>query len=69
MSNMAPAGWHPDPLARHQFRYWDGTGWTKDVNDRVIAFAPTRNARIWTARVLIGSTPMTAQYGGYLKPF
>jgi hypothetical protein len=28
-----PAGWHPDPFGRHQFRYWDGADWTNSVSD------------------------------------
>lgn len=24
----APAGWYPDPLGRHEHRYWDGAQWT-----------------------------------------
>lgn len=28
-----PAGWHPDPMGRHQHRYWDGTAWTAIVAD------------------------------------
>jgi len=28
-----PAGWHPDPFGRHQFRYWDGAAWTHSVSD------------------------------------
>jgi hypothetical protein len=28
-----PAEWHPDPLARHELRYWDGTRWTDHVSD------------------------------------
>ena len=28
-----PARWAPDPLGRHQYRYWDGTGWTEHVSD------------------------------------
>lgn len=24
-------GWHPDPLGRHQLRFWDGHRWTDDV--------------------------------------
>jgi uncharacterized protein YxjI len=28
----APAGWHPDPLGRHELRYWDGTQWTEHVS-------------------------------------
>lgn len=29
-----PAGWYPDPMARHEYRYWDGTRWTGDVSDQ-----------------------------------
>lgn len=28
-----PAGWYTDPAARHERRYWDGTGWTAQVSD------------------------------------
>lgn len=28
-----PAAWHPDPLGRHQYRYWDGTVWTEHVSN------------------------------------
>ena len=28
-----PAAWHPDPMARHQLRYWDGKVWTDHVSD------------------------------------
>ena len=28
-----PANWHPDPMGRHQLRYWDGTAWTDHVSD------------------------------------
>ena len=27
-----PAGWHPDPMSRYEFRYWDGTRWTEHVS-------------------------------------
>ncbi len=30
---MHPAAWHPDPLGRHQYRYWDGERWTDHVAD------------------------------------
>jgi len=26
-------GWQTDPLARHEYRYWDGSQWTDDVSD------------------------------------
>ncbi len=32
-----PAGWHPDPVGRHQYRYWDGNGWTSHVADNGVA--------------------------------
>ena len=30
---MTNAGWHPDPLERHQLRYFDGEQWTPHVVD------------------------------------
>ena len=27
-----PAGWYPDPSARFEMRYWDGTAWTEHVS-------------------------------------
>jgi len=29
----AGAGWHPDPMKRHEQRYWDGAQWTEHVSD------------------------------------
>lgn len=29
----AAAGWKPDPLSRHEYRYWNGSTWTQDVSD------------------------------------
>jgi Scramblase/Protein of unknown function (DUF2510) len=31
MSSPA-AAWHPDPMGRHQLRYWDGQAWTEHVS-------------------------------------
>jgi uncharacterized protein YxjI len=31
MSQMPPAGWHPDPFRRSEHRYWDGGRWTEHV--------------------------------------
>ena len=28
-----PPGWHPDPMRRHESRYWDGAAWTEHVSD------------------------------------
>jgi Protein of unknown function (DUF2510) len=30
----SPARWAPDPYARHQLRYWDGSTWTEHVSDQ-----------------------------------
>jgi uncharacterized protein YxjI len=30
----SPAGWYPDPLGRHESRYWDGATWTEHVASR-----------------------------------
>ncbi|HLM19225.1 MAG TPA: RDD family protein [Acidimicrobiia bacterium] len=40
-----PARWAPDPLGRHQYRYWDGTQWTEHVSDdgRITTDAPIAN--------------------------
>ncbi len=29
----APAGWLPDPLGKHELRYWDASAWTEHVSD------------------------------------
>lgn len=31
--NITPAGWFPDPLGRHEHRYFNGASWTSDVSD------------------------------------
>lgn len=31
--STTPANWHPDPMGRHQLRYWDGTKWTEHVSN------------------------------------
>src|SRR6266545_1664744 len=39
--NSPMPGWHPDPTARHDYRYWDGWEWTDDVADGgVTAYDP-----------------------------
>ena len=30
--STTPANWYPDPMGRHQLRYWDGTSWTEHVS-------------------------------------
>jgi len=42
---MSYAGWHPDPLARHELRYFDGEQWTPHVVDEdVVSFDPLATA-------------------------
>ncbi|HLT15109.1 MAG TPA: phospholipid scramblase-related protein [Acidimicrobiales bacterium] len=31
--SATPANWYPDPLGRHELRYWDGSQWTEHVSD------------------------------------
>jgi hypothetical protein len=33
------AGWYPDPLGRHEYRYWDSSAWTRHVSDQGIVGA------------------------------
>ena len=36
-----PAGWHPDPAGRHEYRYCDGVAWSDQVSDAgVVASDP-----------------------------
>ena len=41
-----PQGWYADPESAHQFRYWDGSGWTQHVapSGPAASTAP----RVWT---------------------
>jgi len=32
-ASAAPAAWYPDPVGRHEYRYWDGAAWTAHVAD------------------------------------
>jgi uncharacterized protein YxjI len=34
--STAPANWYPDPMTRHELRYWDGSNWTEHVSDKGI---------------------------------
>ncbi len=48
----APApGWYPDPEARHELRYWNGTTWTDSVANRgTVTQDPLANALAATPR-------------------
>jgi hypothetical protein len=30
---LEPAGWLPDPTGRHEYRYWNGSSWSRHVAD------------------------------------
>lgn len=34
---MSEGAWQPDPTQRHQWRWWDGFGWTDHVSDNGVA--------------------------------
>ncbi len=34
--STAPAKWYPDPMNRHELRYWDGSVWTEHVSNNGI---------------------------------
>lgn len=31
-SNQTPANWYPDPMGRHEYRWFDGNQWTENVS-------------------------------------
>jgi uncharacterized protein YxjI len=45
-----PAAWHPDPLGRHELRYWDGAQWTEHVSShgKAAVDPPTGSAPVPT---------------------
>ncbi|MGV3758643.1 MAG: phospholipid scramblase-related protein [Actinomycetota bacterium] len=47
-----PASWYPDPLGRHELRYWDGGQWTEHVSDhgRQAVDPPTQGTHIPTTQ-------------------
>ena len=30
---QTPSNWYPDPLGRHELRYWDGSQWTEHTSN------------------------------------
>ncbi|MEO7007132.1 MAG: DUF2510 domain-containing protein [Terrimesophilobacter sp.] len=32
--DLAPAGWYPDPLGMDQVRWWNGFGWSNNIEQR-----------------------------------
>ncbi|MFG6491265.1 phospholipid scramblase-related protein [Microbacterium sp. P03] len=53
MSSPAPAGWFPDPFARHEHRYWDGSQWTEHVG--------SQGRQLVDAPIVVPPAPVVAQ--------
>ena len=51
--SATPANWYPDPMQRHELRYWDGNAWTDHVSDQGVTgsdpIQPTRMDRLDSA--------------------
>jgi uncharacterized protein YxjI len=49
---QTPASWYPDPLGRHELRYWDGGQWTEHVSShgRQSVDPPTQGTHIPTTQ-------------------
>jgi hypothetical protein len=47
--STVPAGWKADPTGRHQFRYWDGSGWTENVADDGEKARDTTDSVSWSS--------------------
>lgn len=51
-SPQAPADWYPDPMGRHELRYFDGSSWTEHVSShgRQSVDPPTQGTHIPTTQ-------------------
>lgn len=47
-SPLGPAGWHPDPVGRYEYRYYNGSQWTADVSVRGQRFVDPAGVPMWT---------------------
>lgn len=45
---LGPAGWHPDPVGRYEYRYYNGTQWTADVSVRGQRFVDPAGVPTWS---------------------
>jgi hypothetical protein len=61
-----PARWAPDPLGRHQYRYWDGSQWTDHVSDDgVVQSDPPVVGPPAAAAASAGAADPVARNGGF----
>lgn len=44
--NTTPANWYPDPMNRHELRYWDGNAWTDHVSNNGVQSADPVKAKL-----------------------
>jgi hypothetical protein len=44
---LGPAGWHPDPVGRYEYRYYNGTQWTADVSVNGSRFVDPAGVPTW----------------------
>lgn len=57
-----PAAWHPDPVGRNQFRYWDGLQWTDWVaNDGIQQSDPLTSPQGVDDAVTSGEEPASTR--------
>ena len=49
---QTPPNWYPDPLGRHELRYWDGSQWTEHVSShgRQSVDPPTQGTHVPTTQ-------------------
>ena len=56
-----PAAWHPDPLGRYEYRYWDGQRWTEHVANQGVAGVDATGLEPPAAAQQTGSWDPTAE--------
>ena len=57
------AGWHPDPMGRHELRYFDGSSWTEHVADGGVTSTDPLQASAGSAQYYLYAV------GGSVTPF
>jgi hypothetical protein len=71
MSNENPARWVPDPMGRHEYRYWDGSQWTDHVADNGVtgldAPIPTPDVVVDDVAPAAAASGATAAWAGYRR--
>ena len=72
--STSPAAWHPDPLGRHEFRYWDGKVWTQHVAnggqasvDPIDHGSPAQTDLVRASNEIDSSTAISAPKHGFVS--